>query len=343
MKKPIPYKETAVKESCFRPGSTLCVGCMESVAFQNIGRSTDNGLKTIYTMGTFCGEVSTLFWPDVIAWGRGDKQPSKFEKSFSIIHNVFESAPTVAEGIRDTADILEELGALKKPIQVVSNSGDGGALVIGLRSLLHTIQRRSRITIVVLINEFFANTGFQYASTATPYSDTSTTPPGDFTPGNMSEPINHIGLTLMAGAGFVAQVSPSFPKDFNEACEKALQCKETSIIFVPAPCISGWKYKEGRTMELAKLAAQTGLFPTFMKEKGKPGILRHTSKDPQKITPVIQFLAPQRRFHHLVKEGKDGRPTIKRGRENEVDKIQKWANQNVQTLSRLTQWDVLET
>ena len=101
----VPYKENSQRESCFRPGSTLCVGCMESIAFQNVGRSTDNGVKTIYAMGTFCGEVSTLFWPDVISWGRGEKEPAEFEKSFSIIHNVFESAPTVAEGFGDTASI----------------------------------------------------------------------------------------------------------------------------------------------------------------------------------------------------------------------------------------------
>ncbi|MDO8461692.1 MAG: thiamine pyrophosphate-dependent enzyme [Deltaproteobacteria bacterium] len=338
-RKTVPYKESAQKESCFRPGSTLCVGCMESIAFQNIGRSTDNGIKTIYTMGTFCGEVSTLFWPDVIAWGRGDTEPTQFEKSFSIIHNVFESAPTVAEGIRDTADLLTDLGALKKPIQVISNSGDGGALVIGLRSFLQTIHRKSKITIVVLINEFFANTGFQYAVTTTPFAETSTTPPGSFVPGNLEEPLNHIGLAVMAGAGFVAQVSPAFPKDFTEACEKALACPETSVIFVPSPCITGWKYEEGKTVELARLASETGLFPTFIKEKGKKGFLTHVSLDPTRRTPVTQFLAPQRRFHHLIREGKEG-PEILPGREREVAAIQEWADRNLQNLFSLTEWGI---
>lgn len=336
----VPYKETAKKESCLRPGSTLCVGCMESIAFQNIGRATANDIKTIYTIGTSCAEVSTLAWPNVIAWGRGDRQPTRFEDSFSIIHNVFESAPTVAEGIRDTADLLHEMGALEKPVQVIANSGDGGALVIGLRSLLHTIQRQSRITIVVLVNEFFANTGFQYAVTATPYSETSTTPPGDFIPGNLNEPMNYIGLTLMAGAGFVAQVSPAFPKDFTEACDKALACPETAVLYIPSPCIAGWKFAEGRTIELARLAAETGLFPTFVKEKGKPGALKHVSLDPGRRTPVARFLAPQRRFGHLVREGKEGEPVVVGGRDGEVRAIQAWADRNVQALGRLITWDV---
>lgn len=335
----IPYKELAKKQSCFRPGSTLCVGCMESIAFQDIGRATDNGVKTIYSMGTFCGEVSTLFWPHVIAWGRGDQEPERFEDSFSIIHNVFESAPTVAEGIRDTADLLFDLGALKKPIQVIANSGDGGALVIGLRSLLHTIARRTRITIVVLINEFFANTGFQYAVTATPHSETSTTPAGDWIHGNSAEPINHIGLALMAGAGFVAQVSPAFPKDFTEACEKALACSETAVLFIPSPCIAGWKFEEGRTIELAKLAAESGIFPLFIKEKGKEGRVRPASSNPQNRTALLRFLAAQQRFNHLVREEKEGSLVILPGREQEVREIENWTDRNIKSLSRLAEWN----
>jgi len=42
-------------------------------------------------------------------------------------------------------------------------AGDGGAIAIGLRAPLHTINRRSRITMIVLVNEVFANTGFQYS------------------------------------------------------------------------------------------------------------------------------------------------------------------------------------
>lgn len=340
-KQPI-HKEVSQRQSCFQPGSTLCVGCMESTIFQNVGKTTDNGKKTIYTMGTFCGEVSTLNWPNVVAWGRGDQDPSTFEKSFSIIHNVFESAPSVAEAIKDTADTLFELGAMKKEVQVVSNSGDGGALVIGLRTLLHTINRRANITIVCLINEFFANTGFQYAVTATPYSETSTTPAGDFNPGNLNDPMNYIGMCLMAGAGFVAQISPAFPKDFAEVSQMALEHPETSVIFVPSPCISGWKYEEGRTMELAKLAAQSGLFPTFIKEKGKAGAVKHVASDAKRAETVGQFLAAQRRFNHLIREDKDGKPVIRPGHEKEVERIIAWTHKNVRQLQSLAKWDVVE-
>lgn len=298
-------KETVQRESCFQPGSTLCTGCMESVAFQNIGKMTDNGRKTIYTMGTFCGEVSTLLYPNVVAWGRGEKTSEEFTKSFGIMHNVFESAPTVAEAVRDVSDLLTQAGALEHPVQVISNSGDGGALAIGLRSLLHTVNRRARITILVYVNEFFANTGFQYSPASSFGADTSTTPVGADGLGNPYEPMNYLHLAIAAGAGLVAQVSPAYPKFFLTVMEKALECKETAVIFVPAPCITGWKFEDGLAIKLAKLSAEVGLFPCFLKEKGQKGAVKFVSRVPEERPALEEFMGPQRRFQHLVTTDKE--------------------------------------
>src|SRR5205823_2716365 len=136
------FKQHALAEDAFAEGHALCPGCMEAIAFHGIGRATDNGRKTVLTLGTFCGEVSTLMYPDLIAWGRGAASPQAVAKSVGVIHNVFESAPTVAEAVRDTADVLAEVGAWAGASpNVVALSGDGGALSIGLRALLHAIHR----------------------------------------------------------------------------------------------------------------------------------------------------------------------------------------------------------
>ncbi|MBI5710028.1 MAG: hypothetical protein HZC42_06955 [Candidatus Eisenbacteria bacterium] len=330
------YKETATRESCFQPGSTLCPGCMESVAFQNIGRVTDNGVKTIFTIGTSCGEVSTLAFPDVVAWGRGNAPPEAFEKSFSIIHNVFESAPTLAESIRDVADVLTSCGALQRPVQVLSFSGDGGAIAIGLRPLLHTIHRRTRITITVLVNEFFANTGFQYSPAATPFSDTSTTPAVGPTPGNLNMPLDYVHLAIAAGADLVAQISPAHGKLFMKTVEKSLECQGTAVLFVPAPCISGWKYDDGRTVELALLGARCGIFPTFIWERGQGGAVKDCPLEASERPRIEEFLAPQRRFAHLVETRKDtGEVVARPGREQTLEKLRAWTESNVERLYAL--------
>ena len=329
------YKETALKESCFRPGSTLCPGCMESVAFQNIGRVTDNGVKTIFTIGTSCAEVSTLAFPNVVAWGRGDDSPDEYSKSFSILHNVFESAPTLAEATRDVADQLTSIGALDRKVQIISASGDGGAFAIGLRALLHTIHRRARVTIIVLVNEIFANTGFQYSPATMPYADTSTTP-ADGTPGNLNPPLDYIHLAIAAGAGMVAQLSPAHGKMFVKAMERSLEVEGTAVIFIPAPCISGWKFEDGQTVELALLGARSGVFPAFVWERGKGGTVKDCPQDAAERPDITEFLTEQRRFAHLV--GKDkvtGEPKIKPGQEANMVKLKAWVQSNVDRMYSL--------
>ena len=325
-------------ESCFRPGSTLCPGCMEAVAFQNLGRVTDNGIKTIFTIGTSCAEVSTLAFPNVVAWGRGDGPPHDYTKSFSILHNVFESAPTLAEAVRDVADTLEGCGALKAPVQVLATSGDGGALAIGLRSLLHTIHRRARVTIMVLVNEIFANTGFQYSPAAIPFADTSTTPGGPHAAGNLEPPLDYLHLAIAAGAELVAQVSPAHGKLFVKTVERALECRETAVLFVPSPCISGWKFEDGMTVELALLGARCGVFPAFVWERGKGGSVKDCDREAAERPAVEEFLAAQRRFSHLVQRDKQtGRPQVQRGREEDLAKLRAWVDGNVERLYRLAE------
>jgi pyruvate ferredoxin oxidoreductase beta subunit len=319
------FKDLALKDDAFGPGHSLCPGCEEAVTFHTLGRATDDGRKTVLVMGTSCGEVSTLMYPSTIAWGRGDSEPEALEKSVGVIHHVFESAPTVAEGLRDAADTLAELGAWKsgRP-HILSWSGDGGALAIGLRSLLHAIHRRARIAIFVNINEVFANTGFQYSPTSLPHADSSTLPLG-----GPDDPLDYIGLALVAGAGYVAQASPGLAPFFAEVVKEALACESgTAVVFVPSPCIAGWKFEEGLTAELGKLAAQTGLFPAFRKKNGAPGEVKHV---PPQRPRVTKWLSLQRRFEHLVK----GDGTIVAGRETEVARIQSYADRNV---ARLTRW-----
>jgi pyruvate ferredoxin oxidoreductase beta subunit len=320
------FKELSLRDDAFGPGHSLCPGCEEAITFHAIGRATDDGHKTVLVMGTSCGEVSTLMYPGTIAWGRGAEEPAELAKSLGVIHHVFESAPTVAEGVRDAADALADLGAWSAaPPHVVSWSGDGGALAIGLRSLLHAIGRRARIAVFVNINEVFANTGFQYSPTSLPFADSSTMPLG-----GPAEPIDHIGLALVAGAGYVAQASPGMAPFFGEVVAEALACETTAVVFVPSPCIAGWKFEEGLTAKLGKLAAQTGLFPAFRKHAGAPGEVKVPAKRP----PVEEWLSLQRRFEHLARM-ENGEPRIVPGREADVARIQAYADRN---LARLARW-----
>lgn len=332
------YKETALNESFFRPGSSLCPGCMESIALNNIGRVSDNGVKTIFALGTSCAEVSSLAFPNVVAWGRGEATSPDVRKSFGIIHNVFESAPTVAEAARDVADVLTRAGALDFPVQVLSTSGDGGALAIGLRSLIHTTYRRTRALVTVLVNEVFANTGFQYSPAAMPFAETSTTPVGKAAPGNLNPPLDYLHLAIAAGADMVAQVSPAHGKLFLKTVERGLAAQGTAVLFVPSPCISGWKFDDGQTVSLALLGARAGVFPVFTWERGKGGQVKDCERDAAARPPIEEFLGAQRRFHHLVeRDAASGTFRARPGREGEIEQLRGWVQRNVERLYALAE------
>jgi pyruvate/2-oxoacid:ferredoxin oxidoreductase beta subunit len=139
----------------------------------------------------------------------------------------------------------------------------------------------------------------------------------------------------MAGAGYVAQVSPAFPQEFVRATEEALACPRTAVLFVPAPCITGWKYEEGHTEHLAKLASQSGLFPCFFKKAGHKGEVKHVDL---KGHALEEFLSLQRRFNHLVRRDAAGYQVVA-GAQPLVDRIRDWCRTNVARLEFLSKWN----
>jgi pyruvate/2-oxoacid:ferredoxin oxidoreductase beta subunit len=109
------------------------------------------------------------------------------------------------------------------------------------------------------------------------------------------------------------------------------------VVFVPSPCIAGWKFEEGLTAELGKLACQTGLFPGFRKRRGAMGEVKNVPEK-AKRPPVEKWLALQRRFEHVARM-RDGAARVVEGREAEVAALQSYADRNVERLTRLATFD----
>jgi pyruvate ferredoxin oxidoreductase beta subunit len=79
----------------------------------------------------------------------------------------------------------------------------------------------------------------------------------------------------------------------------------------------GWGHHGELTVEICRLAKDTGLFPVYEIVDGK---VTNVKKIPVKVA-VEEYLKPQGRFKHLFKKGV---PT------KEVDEIQEIANQNIE-------------
>jgi pyruvate/2-oxoacid:ferredoxin oxidoreductase beta subunit len=110
------------------------------------------------------------------------------------------------------------------------------------------------------------------------------------------------------------------------------------VIFIPAPCISGWKFEDGQTVEIGLLGARAGVFPVFVWERGKGGSVKDCPMDAQERPTVEEFLGSQRRFAHLVaKHPETGKPQARPGREGEMEQLKGWVQSNVERLYHLAE------
>ena len=93
-------------------------------------------------------------------------------------------------------------------------------------------------------------------------------------------------------------------------------------IHIFVPCALGWGAPSGKTVEIARLAAETGLFPVFEAEYGE---VTHARKI-RRLRPVEDYLKMQKRFAHLF--GKKGDPAT-------VARIQAVADRNIERFGLL--------
>ncbi len=96
----------------------------------------------------------------------------------------------------------------------------------------------------------------------------------------------------------MATASVSFPLDYIEKVRKAAAIEGPSYVQVYAPCPTGWGSDPAKSIELGRLAVDSGMIVLYEIEKG---VQRVTYK-PTKKVPVKDFFKGQRRFRHLPEE-----------------------------------------
>jgi pyruvate ferredoxin oxidoreductase beta subunit len=290
------------RKTLFSPGHRGCAGCGQMIAARLVADSL--GPDTIIANATGCLEVVTTPYPES-SWG------------MPWIHSLFENATAVASGIQAA---LKTQGKDKK-IKVVAQGGDGGTFDIGFGLISGMWERGENILYVCYDNEGYMNTGAQ-ASAATPWAANTTT-----TPAGTSPDINGIGshfikkdmlaIALAHGLKYVAQTTVAYPLDIIKKVKKAIATPGPSYLQILVPCIPGWKIEPNQTINLAKLAVQTGIYPAVEYVNGQ---LSEVIKVPAQRPPVENYLKPQGRFKHLFKNGSG---------KKQIAYIQKLADENV--------------
>lgn len=301
-------KNTTKKKEMLAAGHRACAGCGELLAARTVANAL--GPNTIIANGTGCLEVTTTPYPE-----------SSWQMPW--IHSVFENPAAIASGI------LASLKQKKKDkkIKVVAQAGDGGTFDIGFGLISGMWERNENILFVCYDNEAYANTGMQ-ASAATPWgSSTTTTPAGSGKTidaiGSHMRKKNMIDIALAHRLGYVAQTTAGHLSDIEAKVKKAVKHNGPSYLQILSPCVAGWKFPPSQTVKIAKLGAETGLYPQLEYINGE---LVSKTKITKKI-PVEKYLEIQGRFAHLSK--------TKQGQE-QIKIIQKIADENIKNYGLIT-------
>ncbi|RLG18630.1 pyruvate synthase subunit beta [Nanoarchaeota archaeon] len=261
------------EEEYLAPGHKACAGCPEAIIARLVTKAA--GPNTVIVNSTSCLEVVSSQYPHN-AW----KLPW--------IHNAFENAAPTASGI---AAAFKKLG---KDTNILVFMGDGAAYDIGFGALSGMFERRDPVTVVVLNNEAYMNTGIQRSS-ATEYGAwTTTTPVGSIIKGKRRWPKPLTDIAAAHGIPYVANASPAYAQDLFSKVKKGLQ-KKPSLINVIAPCPVGWKFDPSLTIHVARLAVETGAWVLYEVDEGQFKI----TVDVQERKPVSEYLKVQGRFKHL--------------------------------------------
>lgn len=262
-------------------GTGLCGGCGGLLGLRLFHKAL--GPNAVFVNGAGCLTLLAVF------------PYSPFHASW--LYTAMASAPAGAQGIRDALDVMIARGKLSAAddLAVVVVTGDGAAHGIGLQATLGAMHRGLDFYYFCYDNEAFANTGFQM-SPATPFgSRTATTPPSPTAPaGTTGRKQDLFEIWRAQHPAFVATVSPAYPLDLMDKVARAQRLRGPKLFLSFAACPPGWGIDPAQSVEVAKLAVQSGIWPL---KEACDGRVVHTVT-PQR-RPVEDYLRSQARYRHL--------------------------------------------
>ena len=291
---------TMDRSNSLNSGHRACQGCGEALgarfAIDAAMRACDNQL--IAANATGCLEVFTTPYPET-AW------------TMPWIHSLFGNTAAVASGI---AAAMRAKG--RKEVRVIAQGGDGGTTDIGFGCLSGMFDRNDDVLYICYNNEAYMNTGVQRSSATPGAARTATTMPVGAEPGNAFNTGKSVPLVAMAHLiPYVATASVHDLHDLEYKVTKAMNMHGARYIEIFVPCPLGWGSQPGDTVKIARLAAETGMYPLFEAEDGEvTGVTKIRRKQ-----PVDNYLKLQRRFAHVFKPENN----------HQLQQLQKIADQNI--------------
>jgi len=265
-------------EDLITSGLVSCQGCGATIAMRMVLRAL--GPKTIVVVPACCWTIISGAYPYTVF-------------NLPMLHVAFETAASTASGISRS---LKAQG--KNDINILAWAGDGGTFDIGLQALSGAAERGENIIYVCYDNEAYMNTGIQRSS-ATPEGTWTTTTPNS---GEDRPKKNMMAIMMAHDILYAATLSIAYHEDLERKVNfaKSLNGKGLRYLHVLAPCPTGWRAEPSKTIELARLAVQTGIFPLYEFsniDDIKNVEINNIGNWP--FAPVEKYLKAQGRFAHL--------------------------------------------
>lgn len=260
------------------PGNMACAGCGFTIAYRSAISAVKNPIVVIPAC---CAAVVESAHPNV-------------SYAVNTVNIAFAAHASTASGI---ARAKQKRG---EEATVIVWSGDGGSYDIGFATISGAAERNEDMIHICYDNGFYGNTGAQ-RSGATPRGAVTTTTPA----GKEEKRKSLARIMMMHDIPYIATASSGYPRDLYAKVRRASEIKGFKFILIDCPCPTGWDYDPKLTVDLAKKAVESGLFPLYEYENGKltfNGKSKILAKDWSKRIPLQEFLKPQGRFKRMKDE-----------------------------------------
>lgn len=299
----VSLEELRQRQSRFRgleAGHRACLGCGQALAARWVLEAS--GPDVVVANATGCLEVFTTPWPES-AW------------RVPWLHSLFENTGAVAAGLEAALKVQG------KTAKALAFAGDGGTFDIGFQALSGLLEREHDVLYVCYDNEGYMNTGVQRSGSTPHAAATTTSPAGRARLGKRHLKKDILAIIASHHIAYAATASIAYPEDLKRKVRQALLITGPTFLHLHAPCPLGWGHDGSLSVEMARLAVQTGLFPLIEMERGQViGVMPLRT-----IRPVADYLKLQGRFGHLFRDDPRAR--------EELEHLQALADHNIEVFN----------
>jgi len=267
------------KEEFILPGTTSCVGCGATLSLRLALRIL--GKRTVLVIPANCSSIIQGSFP-------------RTAFKIPVLNVAFASSAAVASGVVAALKVRGIDG-----VNVVVWAGDGGTADIGLSALSGAAYRQENMLYICYDNEGYMNTGVQ-ESGATPFGAWTSNSPGGKKLFKKDMPF----IMMEHKIPYIATANISYAQDFVQKLRKALTHVGFKYIHLYSPCPPGWRIPADETINIGRLAVETGVWTLFEIENGRFRLTGPSVKilNQGRRKPVEEYLRLQERYRQMTDE-----------------------------------------